>query len=1007
MHRNDSFSKPRSRASFFWSRFKTGVANVWRSLRDVKFGVKFAIVTFVAVYATLFIISLTSSALRDWINTWPVATRYAASILFAVIFIMGGFAITMLLYLVIRRRKPRSKYMVEVITVAIVFLLSWIFKAITLAQVTTLELGPNYEPTFSAVTQFILSSLFATFGGLQFEGLAYEAVSSSVVYIAFYYGTSIIAGLIFISVIASKAAYEFYSRILLFFLRTKGKQIYIFTALNDETLNLASSLVEEDRDQPRHNKLIIFCGSALEPFDRHDPKCVEVMAHGYVYWSVSARKTDTILEKVGLHSPRHRLPNWESITVFAFDSDDDHIPNEEENMDFVLLDIHNRMERMRKYNRLYIERGAYFLDCTAAADTPEKSSFRDSFRKELEKEDGELNKKIEAAKRRAARRAQHLDSQAREDRLFDAKRRVERLYWQNNHLGDAHISYYILTKRKVDYQVYQDKIAKLEDEYYSLFSLVDAKGLLLRESDILSHAEKPSRCLIARAREAKPFSVHVWNEADAIAREAQDFVLSEKDGVIPDPKQTWMWSFGFGTTGQSLVKAVYCFSSYVDHEGNGATFLCDVFDPKSADSLVGLTRLEMPLSVCVSEPTSREDIATQYEQEFDRIFDQYYAKYPDLNFEEIQKCDTVKGFNVELGTTDELHRAMYREIPFPCFVFHSYAAGSEKMIPLLFPPKNAPEPSGRINPYQKYPNYVAVASGDDYTNIRVTNDLAAHFLSLELPHKITIFVAVWDEKNNNLVTGFNRQDASPRPQVIDFGKVRVIIIGNNEDIYSCGSILEDHRSIDYNYVYGKVSSRTYDQLGNLNKETYDFNLSAHLYFRTGGAFADVAIPESALQLASQKYTLRGAEYFAKSEQQWYGLTLWKRVSSADAYHFAPVYSHLFAQYDRSLSLNVFFTDLARIEHQRWTRKHIADGWRPMVSKNEVFKHHNCIAPMHWIDYHTICYDLYNVFMGIASQNPSDLEKIKFAKDDFNRLKLSLDVKNNNEETNDKEVTHGT
>ncbi|MBQ7243344.1 MAG: hypothetical protein IJS52_03980 [Bacilli bacterium] len=1061
-----------------------------RSLREVKINLIVAIATFIVIYLVLGIVSVSTDALRNAINALPVAFRYIFSILYALGFVAGGFALTMLVYLIIRRRQSNSKYLVEAVMVFFVFLVSWGFKIAVSVDVTRIayeaEFATPYNPSMSDITSIILSSFYATLGGFSFEGLSYDLVGANIFYVAFYYGSSIVAGLVSISVIASKAAYEFYSRILLFFLKTTGKKIYIFTALNEETLNLANSLVEEDRNLDRHANLIIFSGSALEPFDRHDPNCVEVLSHGYIYWSVLARKKSekrkSILRTIGLRPSRFGSNAWESVTVFAFDSDNDHIPNEEENMDYVLFDINNRIARMRALNQKRIASSEDYFQCLEELESLENERndyeslantspklvdqqrlgylrdaiqerqsriafYRDKYQEILrnieERRRNFIEKAVAVAKQKGENES---DARFKADALFEEKMR------QKNRLGHAHVAYYILTKRKIDYQAYQDKIERMQEEYSKLFMHVDdesvqtrAKAItleieinkeenldkrkkLIREKEVIEKDQKK------RWKAAMPFSVHVWNESDAIAREAQSFVLEGKDDrIVPRESQTWAWTIGFGATGQAISKAIYCFTSNVGRDGVASRYLCDVFDPDSAEKLINQVRLDMPLAVCLSSEVARESLYDVYASSCTTIYEKYFSNYQDANagdiLEELRGTPFVlrrhSGDPVIEGkmaydpeNIQTLMTALREELPLPCFVFHNYAAGADRMRSMFFDlggrsaraqgdlpteethgqktaqifeltseiMKEDAAPSTRPSPYiefvdQKYPDYIVIAAGDDYENIRIANSFVRHFQHFATGHRITIFVNIWDDKNNNLLFGFNRQGDDPdkQKQIIDLGVVRLIIVGNNEDIYKCSAILEDKNAMNFNAVYAEVA-KSLDPKENAKgaEENKDYNLKSHLYFKSKGVFSDVFVPTEAITIATAKANTWDALSYQEqkeAELNWRHLPLWERVSSAEAFRFAPVFYQMLKQWRPEESEGVFFSNLARIEHQRWMRRHIVDGWIPKAKKDKASRYHNCIVPMAMLNRYSICYDLFNVFLGISLQiGPKNIKK---------------------------------
>ena len=874
----------------------------------------------VAFYVIVFSVNAALPVLRENINQLPEALRWILSFIFVAGFVMTFYAIFMLIYLVVKRRKPGKKFIVEAVTFVVAFALSWLLKAVVLCS------EPEFVPQFDDISRVVLSSFYAAIGGLQFEGLAAECTQGGLFAICCYYGTSIIAGLIFISVIASSAAYEFYSFLLLLFLKTKDKEVYVFTALNDETLNIASSIVESDRGI--NNKLIIFSGPALEPFDRHDSRCAEVMAHGFIYWSLSGQRNLPIIDVLHLRNAKTK-----SISVFAFDSDDDHIPNEEENMDYVLLEIHNRITWMAyrarrgiKANQTlakWVEEGRGDDPALAKAEQA-LSLFSDSV--------GVVLSSGTYAQRKAALLRLH-----RKERV-DVK----------------HVSYYILTKRKIDYQAYQDKISLLEREFEETFRYADVECIKVylnlldaRKTHEANPTDETAKALKAAERayrscwqKAMPFSVHVWNEADAIAQEAVRYLNSGLAQNVPDRKQTWICSLGFGTTGQAIAKSLYATCSNLDDAGRASSFLCDAFDPKAGTYLHNLLEMEVPYSSVQLNPETREAIANSYEQKKKQIIAKIAGLCPDMDADFLMHAND--------------------EFAFPCFVLHDYSADENGVKGIFaFTPK--PKAEGFFDFAQKLPNYFVIAAGDDYENVRLCNALVGYLDRHHLNQKTTVFVNIWDEKNNNLVSGFNRSKPvdGKMPQVIEVSAtLRVIIIGNNADIYNCESILANVGAMNYNRVYDEVAS------GSDYAENEAFNDAAHKYYH--GEKVPVLLPKKAIDAA--KGTIASwyeidEETRDKATTSWHNIALWKRVSSISALNFGPVFSRMVKGWKQGEDEGEFYAKLCRVEHQRWMRTHIAEGWTYDAKRDDAKRRHPCLLPIAYIDKGTIAYDLFNIFLG--------------------------------------------
>ena len=973
-------------------------------------------------------------------DRWHPVVSWIFGIVFAMGFLALAYLLIMICYLFVKRRFPTKKFSIEIIFISIAILMSWGFKVAVLFQTVD-------QVTLKTVLFAVLGGFYATLGGLSFEGLPADVVTS-VALICFYYGSSVVAGLSFIGIIASRAAYEFYSYLLLSFLKTKGKDIYVFTALNDETINLANSIVEDPDREKAANALIIFSGSSLNGFDHHEKNCLEVMAHGYIYWSVSAKEKQTILdrlfrrgpllrlrgslEKSADGKPRRGLLNWlrshfrkdpayGSVTIFAFDSDDDHIPNEEENMDYVLLDVRNRIELMETVGAPrrpefvdYLRREKDIAEMTAelkeirALSAAVETAYAKQRASELGDEIARLGKlqdaTFDAAKAEYAElcRRHNIaeDGDGLSDEEFLERNRRRRALDVKRGFDVTHASYYIMTKRHIDYQAYQDKISSLEDRFRSLFLQSDLECFIryvemnrfyetvyapkqkrlnqllaqqrkyddsdekfaeaLEEIEKLHFEEDRKQYEDYRAKynqrwtTARPFTIHVWNEADSIAQEAQAALHGDPDlPFVPNHDATWMVSIGFGMNGQSMAKSLYTSSAMVGDDGVAATFRCDVFDPRGITEIAGLFAIEVPYAVTLSLDTlDGKPVHEAYREKAGAIFNQI-ATAADLPSDEV-----------------ELRNALRKEMRSPLFFFHDGGVGQAGFENLLsirpedMDHKPSPDEDG-----PRFPDYVVIATGDDYESIRACNALAGLLESNHPPKPVTLFVNIWDDKNNNLVEGFTK--ASSQPGFKEKGiqsfffapNVRIVIVGNNEDIYRYDHIFDDGEAINYHRVYSR--------LANVNPfaENETFNRQAHEFF-VNPSKRRIAVPKEATKFVRNYdglWDTLDEKTKSQAHADWRSTSLWKRVSSTAAYRYGPTFYEMLRSWNPLESLGVFFTRLSCIEHQRWMRFHIADGWVYSRRRNDRMREHPCLLPVAYIPQETLCYDLFNVFVGIAIQ----------------------------------------
>ncbi|MEG1662963.1 MAG: hypothetical protein RR338_03165, partial [Clostridia bacterium] len=208
----------------------------------------------------------------------------------------------------------------------------------------------------------VLISMYSSFGVLAFEGLSEFEIGFAYLQ-CLYVGTSVCAGMVFVSVITAKANYEIYSRIIIYFNKIsthlkKKTDIYIFTALTEDSITLARSikakysenhfelkeLKQTTMEKVHKRALIVFAGSELSVFNRKNELCREVMADGFLYWSYAKSNNKSIAKSLRLNNRNKKNFNVRFV-VLAFALDEKGIPKEEANMDVVFSDIKTRIAK--------------------------------------------------------------------------------------------------------------------------------------------------------------------------------------------------------------------------------------------------------------------------------------------------------------------------------------------------------------------------------------------------------------------------------------------------------------------------------------------------------------------------------------------------------------------------------------------------------------------------------------------------------------------------------------
>ena len=360
----------------------------------------------------------------------------------------------------------------------------------------------------------------------------------------------------------------------------------------------------------------------------------------------------------------------------------------------------------------------------------------------------------------------------------------------------------------------------------------------------------------------------------------------------------------------------------------------------------------------ILEPETRAEMWGAYETARNGIYEEMKRVYADANasFEGLPSRD-VEAFDA----------CLKKKFTLPCIVLHSCEAGAIDVDKTL---QEHLESMGDafFDMNQKRPDFITIAIGDDYANIRFANALIAYFRSAkEQPkRKTTILVNVWDEKNNSLVEGYNDPENAKDgdTSIIEIlPNLSLIIVGNNEDIYRADAILDDDDSINYHRVY-ESSPHTHYAL-----ENQRFNIDAHKYFRGVMPIENVVLPQGAkaiVEAGDGLYERISEEERDEAHAMWRGLDLWSRESTLAAYRFAPIWRAKAREHNGAIDTKEYM-HLLRIEHERWVRKHIMEGWRYNGTTNKKWRCHNALVPMEFVEAGSIAYDIFNVALGLGNR----------------------------------------
>ena len=846
-------------------------------------------------------------------------------------------------YSALRKRfaKNGGKFGAELITLGLVVIIGVGINLWILLQFSE-ETTPFPAVLFRAIYQAI--------GSFAFEGLAIEPNGSvGRVLISLFYGWPILTGVTFVSIITAKANYEWFSkvRILIRCIFSKS-DIFIFTAINEETLEIAESLNER-------GKMIIFSGPKLPAFDGKDELCRRVVKNSFYYYSYRENKDSKkpLIRRLGLHlttwlfRENTEKPAKRRVVIFSFDSEKQ-IPKEEENLSFVFDDAKKLLTFLPSNKRRHLK-----------CDT---------------------------------------------------------------------VEYYILSKREKNYQAYQGKLNALKTEF----------GY--------------DKCKKTRFF---PVSVTVWGEANAVA----DTAAKAVHNVVADGsnagweealcgKDVRVWSLGFGTNAQAIVKNLYVHTARmypVQQEGEEKqnqeqeqkpqqeqppikyapnTFRAEAFSP-DADTTGAFLSYESPFSVYLqaniktssdTPPPSEEELKKKFEEinkiinkktnaikkafkdgaskmldaaitAPSKLFVKYEIKiqHPDDNEKAINE---ISDLPVDEKITEDVkeevkqaveNRMWAQEVKGNCLDNNwddtelsplTVCMHKESCVDFDFLDQ-LDAVTGKNTSILARPQFIVIATGDDYQNIRLTNALVYDILretnaepstgATPAPKQMLI-VNLRDQKNAAL---FNSQYTDPIETYTKDGysiiKVNddliIAIVGMNTYLYS-KDVIEYNDLSTYAYNYDKATGKK------TIPETVEECFLQDLGEKWPGLLD--AIDNAVLTPTEDKY------YKESILKTWRNMGQWDKESNQSA--------HLFFSVFKREQNSIHDTPQKAIpamltEHQRWMRLHFVNGWIP-GKKDKPKKVHDCLVPYNMVSRGTYKYDLINVLWKTPAPPPAETTPVK-------------------------------
>lgn len=836
-------------------------------------------------------------------------------------------------YIASRKKFSGAKYAVELFYIALAVLFGFGVKCAIFVA--------NRPDTFDDGLAAFFYAIYSSIGGLEFEGLADAGEVGTALLQWLYSGSSVLAGLVFFSIILTKISYEMYSGILLFFLRMRLKtsvntDIYLFTSVTQDSLLLANSINKRRIDDKNHykdalkaykedkgngkvaqkpekarNSKVIFAGDDIGSFDRKNPLHREIMSNGYMFWSYS--------KKTGGNGPS-----------------------------------------MLKRLGLYIDNVFFEIE----------SPKNEQKQNEQEKKDRENKKIVVKAKAKNSRIhvfAMHNDEAfsgeetVNAETVFDEIETVVREIVEYNK-KPVFVDYYILTNTDINYTYYDNYKKKcIESALKSAKTRTHRKNN--RKDPVLVNDVIEVRNERGRVCESE-FALHIINESDITSKLFVEARNNDWDAnlLIQDTGESTykVMVVGFGATGQRTMLQSYIMSTKIDNKQPDyhmpTQFRADVFD-KDADSVCGIFELQHPLIVCVNDKDAKDNpdkLENQIEKKRKERIDMTYH--------------SIVGKTMNLSSDFKKDRAatiedIENQMKLPVVVMHNASCFGSDYLDYL------DSRTGADSRSQEY-NLIIVALGKDEDNIKMANALLAdikhelnNLRNATRPAKLqTIAINILNKRNHDRIN-WSKEDNER------YGNLKVIIFGSRDDIYSYNQIIDEDEQMKYHHAYVLLRGK---QLKNQAPEMKQYFPNRETPDKKGGYFTLLCEFNTAVQ-NEDKESLR---------TEWESVSLADRESNKSASLFMNVMGAMKECYCTSAYTYDEVRLLAELEHERWNRSYIANGWTfnqkmPVKQENETDAHfsdrytdaknagkarseHVCLLPFSMLDEAYNDYDMVNV-----------------------------------------------
>ncbi len=494
------------------------------------------------------------------------------------------------------------------------------------------------------------------------------------------------------------------------------------------------------------------------------------------------------------------------------------------------------------------------------------------------------------------------------------------------------VNYYLLTHGDINYEFYNTRISEIVDSFFEKYGIQDAEVICTdgskstKKHQILRYIQLH---ILSEARLTGDDLVNRWQSGFLQNGEKENHDLYRASTMPTNNNVYRLAVFGFGKTGQYALKSIFVATSNVTKEGGkyrSAQFLADVYDV-GADKRSGEFSYTHPLFLCKVDGDDHTPLTDDQLIEWGKN-----ASNDALDYIYLRAKESPQNMD---------RNQVWEDMAFPIIDYHRVSCLRQDFM------NKIDSSLGIFDKASIHYNSFVVSMGNDEDNLIMANILIDDFKhEILLKGKpqgcsdddvITIFVHIRDEKNTH------RLNWSKWDDVLFSKCFKVITFGCRENIWSYNNIIKDENASMYNYMYNVKSHAMEIERGSNNVLTP--NEQAIMQSLSKGDDAWIAI--------AKQDELR--------KDLWLNINSFTKESNRSAFSFALNYRYVNEFEEREYC--------ERVEHLRWNRFHMANGWiyAEYGKSEKAFRRHNkehtCLCPYDMLDEWIQAYDLVNVQVG--------------------------------------------